>query len=600
VVKANKRRMIFQKKILFSYLFLALIFVIFVLMFWTYRLVKEQREEEIRRLFQLNEQAVRIVEDLMQDINIVMYMHIPNEAMRTVLSKEYCQGMQEYDNDRRTMQLIIDSIVRQNACIAAVTYVGLNGENYSNCNSDTYNVGSLDEFVKGAMIMDGNYYTRSVYPGVINGNRTILYSISKGIIDINTGKTIGYAFLNVDFNLVCRKIEKETAISGENNTIVLEGSKVIYVTKDARLHKKIEKESDLLSLISENRDTDGSVRYNCSDFILTGIKDKRTGWEIIKYQPTSFVLRSVIENVGWLLLWCSGLLFLLVVLGYYFSKKLSKNIHTLHEAMCSIDSNSICTISEEGLTNDEIGDLTRAYNQMVKRLNTSIQREYIAKVNEKEMQIRMLQFQINPHFLYNSLNLISSIAELEGYQKIRSILRMLSDMFRYSIKGPNIVRIEDEWRHLLNYISIQSLRFKERFTFHYSMDSDLKECACIKFMLQPVVENCINHGFDVPNYEPGEKHIIKISIQKEAEDILVSIWDNGIGIPEGLLRQINSDLKSGYNATFDSKNSRIGLLNVNSRIKGYFGERYGIEIKSKRGEFTLVLIRLPQKGLDME
>lgn len=198
----------------------------------------------------------------------------------------------------------------------------------------------------------------------------------------------------------------------------------------------------------------------------------------------------------------------------------------------------------------------------------------------------MLQFQINPHFLYNALNTISSIAQLQDVDYIPEIASGLSDMFRYNIDGREVVSLQEEITQTENYMSIQKIRFPERFVIEISVEQELLECQVLKFILQPIVENSYKYGFK----KKQKKDILRISGYREkGGDILLMIEDNGVGIEEEKVKRINETLagEDGFETA-----SGIGLRNVNARIRNYYGDNYGIWLESKLGSFTRVYLKV--------
>ena len=235
---------------------------------------------------------------------------------------------------------------------------------------------------------------------------------------------------------------------------------------------------------------------------------------------------------------------------------------------------------------EEILQMIDSYNAMAKRINDNIIKDYIYKLNQKQAELKMLQFQINPHFLYNALNTISSIAQLQDVEYIPEIASGLSDMFRYNIDGREIVTLREEITQTENYMGIQKIRFPERFLVEICVDEDLMDCKVLKFILQPIVENSYKYGFA----EKRKKNVLCIRGYREKEDeIIIIIEDNGAGIEAEKVSKINEALAGdkGFEAS-----AGIGLRNVNARIKNYFGEVCGIWLESDCGKFTRVYLKI--------
>lgn len=577
----------FQFKILFSYLLIAFLFMAFALTFWSVRMAEEQKKEQLKQLSELTEQASRLVDALMLDANSALYLHRSSDTLRDILGKRE-RNPSEYDEDRRTIRLLLQGVIRQSDYISAVSYLGLNSVFYSSYDSGIDDAGYFLLHLHRIRLKNGTPYIGEVYDGVINGNRRNLLPIAKELIDTGSGRRIGWIIVYMDFTRFCRTLEDETGISGENLTLLSRNGDELYRSQSA-LHKTFTHAAqELADTLSASSDAPRSVSGD--RYIASAALNSQTGWTIVKYRPLEDA-HSASESVSAFLLACFFFLLVMIAAGYFFSKRFSHGIRRLHDAFGEARGGLLRPVSEAGLANDEIGDLTHGYNRMAARLNESIRREYIAKINEKEMQLRMLRFQINPHFLYNSLNLISSIAELEDVPEISRISRMLGEMFRYSIKGAEFVLVEEEMCHVRNYLAIQAFRFPEDFTYSCTASPDAARCLCPKFILQPLAENVFAHAFR----SSRSRRRIEISAVSSETDLVFKVCDNGCGIPPERLVQINASLKSGYSLELYPEVESIGILNVNDRIRSYFGDPYGLSVQSCEGAYTCVRIRMPRK-----
>lgn len=243
---------------------------------------------------------------------------------------------------------------------------------------------------------------------------------------------------------------------------------------------------------------------------------------------------------------------------------------------------------------------TRRFEQLVKervaREMMSQNVDYERDILKKQMDIAFLQSQINPHFLYNTLECIRGQALKEGIDDIANTVRALAQFFRYSIsvKG-NIVTIEDEITNVNYYIIIQQYRFRNKFKVEVNIDEKdvetLLMCKVPKLMLQPIVENAIVHGYS--DMRQGGK--LEISIRKAGKNVLISVRDNGKGMSPDHLVALRKRVNEKTEIQNTGQASNIGLRNVNNRICLLFGSEYGINIESAKGEGTTVEILLPEK-----
>mgnify|MGYP000077425446 CR=1 FL=1 len=248
---------------------------------------------------------------------------------------------------------------------------------------------------------------------------------------------------------------------------------------------------------------------------------------------------------------------------------------------------------------DELGTVTRAFNTMVDNLGLyiartkasmekeqqMIERELLMETHLKEAQLKYLQSQINPHFLYNTLDIIVWMIENEKQADAVKVVTALARFFRISLsRGKSIIPVRDELEHVRNYLMIQHMRFKNRFTYEIEADEDVMELASVKLILQPLVENAVYHGMEFMDGD-GE---IRIRVYRDGEDLYMKVSDNGLGMTKEQVKGMFTDkphVKSG-------SGSGIGVRNVNERIRLYFGQEYGLSIESELDEGTVVTIHM--------
>ena len=236
---------------------------------------------------------------------------------------------------------------------------------------------------------------------------------------------------------------------------------------------------------------------------------------------------------------------------------------------------------------DEIDDLTH-------RLVTTTTRLYETELEKKKSELEYLKSQINPHFLYNTLEVMRSSAVDEGAHTTAVMVKALGKIFRYSVKGENIVTLYEEIEIIKHYLQIQQARFDGRFKFIYQMTDESLNCSIPKMLLQPIVENAIFHGLET---KLGEGHLWIESKIDEYSDLYISIKDDGTGMDSEKLNYYQKYLNEGHGKILPSedKNIGIGIINVNNRIKLIYGDKYGINIESILGYGTEVKIKIPTR-----
>ena len=239
----------------------------------------------------------------------------------------------------------------------------------------------------------------------------------------------------------------------------------------------------------------------------------------------------------------------------------------------------------------EISELSYSFGHMSKKIKELMEQIKKDETALRRTELRALQAQINPHFLYNTLDSIQWMCEQGKTEGAAEMVRALARLFRISIsRGKELIPIKDELRHAESYLIIQSFRYSGRFTYSFNVDKSLEECFCNKITIQPLIENALYHG--IADMDDGE---IKITVKRaddDPEDILITVADNGVGMTEEQCAAVLAKERS------DSVG--IGVKNVNDRLRIYFGEKYGISIKSELDEGTEVTVRIPGNAEDRQ
>lgn len=282
------------------------------------------------------------------------------------------------------------------------------------------------------------------------------------------------------------------------------------------------------------------------------------------------------------------LVIVIVIIASLYSKSFSKRIEVLLQKIQNVEHGDL-SVQESIEGNDEIAFLDHAIDRMTSQLDNLIQKNYIQKLENKEAQLRNFQLQINPHFLYNTLEIISSIAAVNKTFVICDICERLGDIFRYSI-GKNygeFVTVKQELHHTQNYIFIQQIRFPNHLEVAYNLDEELSEKRIPRFILQPIVENAILHGL----VHVTEKGKLEISTREENGCLVICIEDDGEGMSLQKVEELRKYIDEKQ--VVDDKKQSIGVRNVNQRIKMACGEQYGIQIASALHQGSVFELWLP-------
>lgn len=311
------------------------------------------------------------------------------------------------------------------------------------------------------------------------------------------------------------------------------------------------------------------------------------GWELSCLIPRESFL-SDMRTMGMVAVLIG---FLLLVIAFFalnvYANLLNERFDLLLKKMKRAKSGDL-RIEDHLQGNDELKKLDDGFDDMLLDLGDFISENYIQQLEKREAQLRMLQFQINPHFLYNTLASMQVLSMQEGNTCLTEMIQHLAAMFRYSISESDrdLVTVEAELHHVEDYIYLQKIRFEDRLHVQYEVEDELLRCKMMRFVLQPIVENAIRHGLN-----EGEG-VITIGARSDGGgDILFTIQDDGNGIPEDRLKQIEQELET---ENLKDRKIGIGLYNVHSRLRLRYGKKYGIKLSSGDSG-TIVEIKVPGK-----
>jgi len=281
-----------------------------------------------------------------------------------------------------------------------------------------------------------------------------------------------------------------------------------------------------------------------------------------------------------------------LILSWVLSHYLTQPIVELSRIMSEQQGSDLEACERYPARSDEIGILYNEYNNMVEKLNTSIKMDYQNKLIALDSQMKSLEARINSHFLFNTLASFNSIAEIDGSDRLSTMSIALGNMFRYTIKTKSeLVTIQDELNHVNDYVSIQKIRFDNKFDLIVTIPEAMKGLTVLKLILQPLVENAITHG--LKHCQTGSR----ITIDGYTKDslIFIRVSDDGQGIEPGQLEELQKLLQeeAAFTELGHRNNQSIGLKNINTRIELYYGKGYGLTIESEPGMGTSILIKIP-------
>lgn len=407
---------------------------------------------------------------------------------------------------------------------------------------------------------------------------------TRAIVNVERVESVGLIIANTDLGANVRTFERGRMFEQQRIGVFDEqGNRVMGTLPQERF----EQISHQMESLSQASNSDSVYQLSVS---VDGVKmiynfsNKLDGYRCIIETPSALVSQgSIKKQSGTLLLFGCALLLILITTNQIIVS-ITRPIVQLTNATNKVKSGDFSLVlPDEGA--DELSLFTSSFNAMTHQINKLVYEVHVKEMESVDLELQMLRMQINPHFLYNSLESIRAEADFHNQQTLSEMSMLLGKVLRYGVTNPSeIVPLKSEVENLNNYIQLQRLRYGSRLDFVVTIEDALMEHAVIKLFLQPMVENAIYHGIDAG----GTNGRINVLGYIEAKTMVFNVIDNGVGMDADTVQNINAYLR-GENQLFSS----IGLKNVHRRIQLFYGEEYGVNIQSKLGWGTKVIITLP-------
>lgn len=409
-------------------------------------------------------------------------------------------------------------------------------------------------------------------------------SLSRGVELTRNGNAYG-GILLVDMNFSGIEHLFAKVNSGDMGYIYLmdQEGEIIYHPQQNLIYSKLAQENNKTAVGYD--DGIHTEKFNGQERIIVVKTVGYTGWKIVSVIPED----NLYQNWNWInMVWLTVLaigIIMLIFANQYLSMKITQPLRRLENSVKSLELQYPEKIYVGG--SEEIQHLGKTIRSMVEQMRKLMEDVVREQEEKRKNELDALQSQINPHFLYNTLDSIIWMVESEHYEEAVDMVTALANLFRISLsQGRTIITIKEEFQHARNYSNIQKVRFKNKFQVEFLLDEKLEEFLTIKLIIQPLLENAIYYGVEAMD---GEGEILVWGYEKEG-DIYIDIIDNGIGMPPEQVEHLLTD------GIYERKHgSGIGLRNVDQRIKLYFGKEYGLQIKSEPDVGTKVTIHLPMK-----
>lgn len=569
-----------QSTIMFSFSVISVSIMLIIAVVLYLRFSTSFRQETIHNTQRLMEQTGESLEDYlvsMRQISDTAYYYLIKENDFSGYAGDIQSRMNLlYEANRDSLQSI--AVYNSYGRLLAAEPLATQKENL--------NVTEQNWFVQAMEEVENMHFSMPHIQNLFDDNTFRYYwviSLSRAIEITNGGKSeLGVLLVDMDYSVISRMLDQiNTSENGQYYYLCDSSGAIIYHPRRVQISDKIS---------SENSTMAASYKDGIYDEVFEGERRKvvintisYTGWKLVGVIPYSAFMYGMVDMRYFIILLVLLMAMMLAVVNRIASQGISRPVLRLNESVREYEAGEKPEIYIGGP--QEIRHLGHSIQKSYEQIEDLMRKIVLEQNERRKSELDALQSQINPHFLYNTLESITWMVEGEKNDEAVFMISQLARLFRISLsKGRTIIRIRDEVQHARSYMNIQKIRYKNTFSIDFEIDPAIEDYSTVKLILQPLLENAINYGVSGMD-DCGE---ILVKGRREGNDILLTVEDNGIGMSEEETRLVLTDSDRVH-----KHGSGVGLVNVNRRIQIYFGSEYGLFIESEPDEGTKVLIRIP-------
>lgn len=409
-------------------------------------------------------------------------------------------------------------------------------------------------------------------------------SLSQAVELTNSGNsTLGVLLVDMNYSSIEQLLTKANTDNSSEYVYLMDGNgELIYHPKQMLIYTDLYQENNLAA--AEYEDGSRQEEFLGEKRLVTVRTISYTGWKIVSVVPMSAFDMGISGMRFFVILLVALCMLMMILLNQLVSARIAKPLQRLNASVRDWETGNMNPDIYVG-GSLEVEHLGRTLRSTVAQIQELMHDILVEQEEKRKSELDALQSQINPHFLYNTLDSIVWMIEGEHYEDAVFMITQLASLFRIALsRGKTIIRIGDEIMHAQNYMNIQKVRYKNIFSVDFSIDETILDCCTVKLVVQPLLENAIYYGVECMD---GDGEISVIGYRRES-DIYIEVKDNGLGMPK---ETVDALLKE--NNRVRGKGSGVGLINVHNRIRLRFGKPYGLEIESCPDEGTTVRIHLP-------
>ncbi|MEI3437138.1 MAG: sensor histidine kinase [Blautia sp.] len=443
---------------------------------------------------------------------------------------------------------------------------------------------------KNAITSNRSVLTSSHVQHVIRGERPWVITVSRGVRNFTgSGNREGVVFIDLNYSAISELCDQNSIGSKGYVFLLDQDGNVVYHPQQQQLYNELQTENiDLVMNTDKETLMDGS---GDNARIYTISRSEKTGWTVVGCTNVAELLKDSKKARSIYVLVAAILVVVALVLSNFIARNITRPLQQLRDSMARVQEGDFGAAEVEVTSRNEVGSLTRSFNVMTSRIQELMKQNIYEQQQKRKSELKALQSQINPHFLYNTLDSIIWMAEGKKNEEVVVMTASLARLLRQSISNEEEqVPIGQEVEYARSYLTIQKMRYKDKLEFQIQVDAQIMGVPIIKLVLQPLIENAIYHGL---KYKEG-KGLLIVRGYREGENAVLQIRDNGAGMDEQTLSHIFEKHKVNY------RSNGVGVYNVQKRLQLYYGMDYGITYSSKQGDGTTASIVIPMNVIPMK
>lgn len=518
--------------------------------------------------------------------NISSVIAKSSDVPRYLFDQNQTEAEREAEKERILTQF--QTIMESRDDIYNVAAVAKNGRYIINQGDDELtgyvDIESLDWYQAAMESKSGIAVSSSHVQNAIQSSYKWVITLSRALVNNQTGEREGLFFVDLNYSAIS-DLCNNNSIEEKGYIFVLDAEgNIVYHPKQQLMYGGLKTEN--IDAIMECREDSLIIDEGGDSKLYTMSKSKRTGWTVVGAAYTSELLKNNEQAQMWYLLVASILLLAVIGISSIISREITKPIRSLRDSMRKVQNGQFGT-HVEVITENEIGSLGRSFNLMTSEIQALMEQNVYEQKQKRKSELKALQAQINPHFLYNTLDSIIWMSEAGENDEVVEMTSALARLLRQSISNDQEeVELEKEIEYVKNYLTIQKMRYKDKLEFFIYVDPRVAHVPVIKLVLQPLVENAIYHGIKYKE----TKGNLKIYAKPVDGRVEIVVADDGIGMDEDVMEHIFDEHRK------EQKRNGVGVPNVQKRLQLQYGSEYGIRYESVKGAGTKVVITIPTDG----